>query len=349
MNLRQFRILCFIIVLFIFVLVGCSGDQPEDNITNSSKSKHIDQVNTAIDTLPKEFELARKTITIEEQKQMLTYLASDELKGRYPGDKDHIKVTEFIKNEFKSYGLLPGGENGTYYQKFSFDIKDDHFTTNNVIGYLEGNHPDYKDEYIIIAAHYDHIGYGKYCSRSGYGEIHNGADDNASGTVAVLEIAEAFSKVKDKINQSIVFIMFSGEELGLKGSKHYINNPTFPLECTSFMLNLDMVGRLNDKKQVVSYDTYNDLIKTILNKVDDNYDFNIKYGYLNSASSDHYNFYQVNIPVSFLHTGLHNEYHTPLDDTDLIDFEGLQKITSFSFDVVSVLDNISYNRKTVLW
>jgi hypothetical protein len=314
------------------MLLSCTTAQSESPIRE-------DAVVFAIKTMPESVTMAKDTITVLEQTEMLTYLSSDELEGRYVGDEDHLKATEYIKNEFEEYGLLPPYD-GNYYQDFSFKYKDEIFETKNVIGYFPGNNPDYKDEYIIIGAHYDHVGFGKYGSRVGEGEIHNGADDNASGTVGILEIADAFSYIKNEINRSIVFIAFSGEELGLHGSLYYVENPVFPLDKTKFMLNLDMIGWLKEQEYLTSFDTNDKGIQTILEKLQINYPFDIMFDNLSYGASDHYPFLINRIPVSFLHTGLHEVYHTPDDDVDLIDFKGLKLITTYAFEIVWVFDNI---------
>ncbi len=324
----------FLIMIFILISVflTCTTGQAED-------PREVEIITNAIHSIPATVAMAKETITIDEQTEMLTYFASDELEGRYVGDEDHYKASEFIKNEFEEYGLLPANDD-SYYQEFEFDYKNETFTTKNVIGYFPGNHPEHKDEYIVVGAHYDHIGYGKYGSRTGEGEIHNGADDNASGTIGILEIADAFSYIKNEINRNIVFIGFSGEELGLHGSIHYVNNPIFPLEDTVFMLNLDMIGWLKEQDFITSFDTTDKTVRIVLKELQENYPFDIKFDKLSYAASDHYPFFSKGIPVSFLHTGLHDVYHTPEDDTELIDFEGLKLVTSYAFETVWIIDNI---------
>ncbi len=321
-----------IILIILSMLLNCTTAQSENPIKE-------DAVVYAIRSMPDSVIMAKDTITIDEQTDMLTYLSSDELEGRYVGDEDHLKATEYIKDEFVEYGLLPVIDD-TYYQDFSFKYNDEVFDTKNVIGYFPGNHPDYKDEYIIVGAHYDHVGYGKYGSKVGEGEIHNGADDNGSGTVGILEIADAFSYIKNEINRSIVFIAFSGEELGLHGSIYYAKNPIFPLEKTKFMLNLDMIGWLKEQKYLTSFDTYDEGIQIILKKLQLNYPFDIMFDNLSYGASDHYPFLRNGIPVSFLHTGLHDVYHTPDDDVDLIDFKGLKQVTTYAFEIIWVFDSI---------
>jgi hypothetical protein len=210
--------------------------------------------------------------------------------------------------------------------------------TANVIGYLPGNDPEMKDEVVVIGAHYDHIGMGEVGSRSNKSAVHNGADDNASGTVAVMELAEAFAQVKDELDRTFVFIAFSGEEYGLFGSKHYVDNPLFPIEDTVFMLNFDMVGRLKDT--LYARNTNSDDIFSIMNTIGKDYPFEMEFPEDGSGGSDHLYFAMSDVPVSFLHTGLHDQYHTPADDVEMINFQGLEQITRYGFELLWEVDNM---------
>lgn len=212
--------------------------------------------------------------------------------------------------------------------------------TYNVIGYLPGNDPELKDEVIVIGAHYDHIGLGEIGMRdaSRKGEIHNGADDNGTGTIALLEIAEAFSLVKNDIRRTIVFIGFSAEEYGLYGSKYYVQNPIFPINDTIFMCNMDMIGYLGDT--ISSIGTESSEIKQILYYLEDKYPFEVEIYTEAYGGSDHYYFYHSGVPVSFLHTGLTEVYHTPDNDTEYINFDGFTLVTQFTFELVWLVDSL---------
>ena len=212
-------------------------------------------------------------------------------------------------------------------------------TSDNVLGYIEGT--DLKDELVIITAHYDHLGYDN-------GEVCNGADDDGSGTVSVIELAEAFQKAKDDgkgPRRSILFMTVSGEEKGLWGSSYYAENPVYSLENTVVNLNIDMIGRRDDEHD---YDNYIYLIGAdrisidlhlISEKVNEKYiNYDIDYTYNDRADpnqfyyrSDHYNFYKKGIPVIFYFSGVHEDYHKPTDDVDKINFNKVQRTTKMVF------------------
>ena len=285
-------------------------------------------------------------------------LSSDSLEGRETGKLGQKMAAEYIANQFKKIGIPPY-KRKTYYQKFKVKSErhickcDDCDLTffkrifkanqtirgENVLGYIEGS--DLKDELLIITAHYDHL--GKHDSL-----IFNGADDDASGVSAALEIAEAFMLAKKEGNgprRSILIMPVSGEEKGLLGSRYYTDNPIYPLESTVANLNIDMIGRLDDwhdngnyvyliGSDRLSYDLH-DLNEKINNEyigIDLDYRFNDKddpnrYYY----RSDHYNFAKNNIPVIFYFNGVHEDYHKPSDTIEKLDFDKINTITKLIF------------------
>jgi aminopeptidase YwaD len=214
----------------------------------------------------------------------------------------------------------------------------------NVIGYLEGNDPHMKNEAVILGAHFDHLGYGGPGSGSlvpDAHEIHNGADDNASGSAALLELEQAFADQKQSLKRSMIFTAFTGEELGTLGSSYYVNHPFFPLDKTIAMVNMDMVGRLEGKSLTV-YGTgtsprWNDLVA----KYNNDSTFTLKLIPDGIGPSDHSQFYGKDIPVLFLFTGTHNDYHKPSDDWDKINYEGEEKVTRYVYGIVKELDGDS--------
>ena len=285
-------------------------------------------------------------------------LSSDSLEGRETGKPGQKMAAEYIANHFKKIGIPPY-KRKTYYQKFKVKSErhickcDDCdlaffkriFKSNqtirgeNVLGYIEGS--DLKDELLIITAHYDHL--GKHDSL-----IFNGADDDASGVSAALEIAEAFMLAKKKGNgprRSILIMPVSGEEKGLLGSRYYTDNPIYPLKNTVANLNIDMIGRLDDwhdngnyvyliGSDRLSYDLHNlnEKINDEYIEIDLDYRFNDKddpnrYYY----RSDHYNFAKNNIPVIFYFNGVHEDYHKPSDTIEKIDFDKINTITRLIF------------------
>lgn len=200
----------------------------------------------------------------------------------------------------------------------------------NVIGVLEGSGP-LADETIVIGAHYDHLGYGTFGSLSrGQHSIHYGADDNCSGTVCVLELARRFGQMKGREGRRMVFILFSAEESGLLGSAHYCRQPTFPLDKTVAMVNLDMVGRYREevKLQVMGVTTAKDqYFDKIINEANAAVGMKLELsgGGQFFGASDHYSFYMKDIPVIFLFTGMHPEYHTPADQVPTINIQGIRQ------------------------
>lgn len=219
--------------------------------------------------------------------------------------------------------------------KLKTDIHDKARTGHNVVGYLDNGAANT----IIIGAHYDHLGYGEDHNSlwSGDAAIHNGADDNASGTAAVIELAKIIKKQNLKKN-NYLFICFSGEELGLFGSKYFTEHPPLDISKTDYMINLDMIGRLNDSTKTLligGYGTSPEWGK-ILSANEKS--FLIKFDSSGVGPSDHTSFYRKDIPVLFFFTGLHNDYHKPTDDVDKINFIGEVNIIKYIYKIVEETD-----------
>ena len=214
--------------------------------------------------------------------------------------------------------------------------------TQNVIGFLPGKNAKLKEEYIVIGAHYDHIGYGGDGSgsrRPYINAVHNGADDNASGVSVILELSEMLSKVSNQ--RTIYFVAFGAEEMGLIGSKYFVNSNFLSSEKIQIMINLDMIGRLNDKKTLSiggtkTAENLEKIIKASVNKSS----LNATYSGDGYGPSDHSSFYIKNVPVMYAFTGGHNDYHTPNDDFDKINYKGLEKIENLLFSTVNEFDKI---------
>jgi aminopeptidase YwaD len=218
--------------------------------------------------------------------------------------------------------------NATYDISFSIDIQAKIRNSKNVIGFIN-NSASYT---IVLGAHFDHLGYGEDGNsmlRTDEKLIHNGADDNASGTAALIELAFLLKKSQYK-NFNYLFTAFSAEELGLNGSKYFVENPTIPLSSINYMINMDMIGRMNDSTKVITVGGYgtspswNSLFKGIETK-----SFSIKFDSSGSGPSDHTSFYRKDIPVLFFFTGLHTDYHKPSDDADKINYNGQLHIVKF--------------------
>lgn len=210
-------------------------------------------------------------------------------------------------------------------------------TIKNVVAVLEGQGP-LANETVVIGAHYDHLGEGGPGSLAPWTKaIHNGADDNASGTAALVEVARDFATRGSKPARRLVFIAFSGEERGLLGSSHYIKHPAFPLETTIAMVNMDMVGRLQDNKLIVYGTGTAESFDALIDETNQRHKFEIKKDPGGFGPSDHAAFYGKQIPVFHFFTGTHNDYHRPSDDVEKVDVAGMGRIVSMVVDVVDQL------------
>lgn len=222
------------------------------------------------------------------------------------------------------------------------EVVEEEGRTVNVVGLIEGADSVLKDEYIVIGAHYDHIGLGKRNSRS-YAKsgdsIHNGADDNASGVAGLVELAEFFSCKKKTLNRSLVFISFSAEELGLIGASYYVDNPKVSIDNTVAMINMDMIGRLDNNELTIFGVGSSPEWEGIINDSNSKHNFDISLNNSGFAPSDQSVFFAEGIPVLHFFTGLHDDYHTPSDDWEKINSKGQQKVLAIMSDVILDLDS----------
>ncbi|WP_242094193.1 M28 family metallopeptidase [Aestuariivivens sediminicola] len=274
-------------------------------------------------------------ITVEELKAHIVFLSSDENLGRAPGGHPNRQVVRYIKNEFKAMGLRSFKRG--FKQKFDAKIRVDkgmpekEDKTCNVIGFVEGNDPVLKKEVILLGAHYDHLGLGGPSSKSDQrGVVYHGADDNASGTSALLEIAEYIMAQKDQLKRSVVFVAFGAEEQGLLGSRYFVEHPPVRLTQIKLMINMDMVGRMNADKHV-----YMNGAGTFPKGVEFMKSLGESLGVSpivhagSVGGSDHVSFYKKNISVLGMHTGAHPQYHTPEDTIEFINFEGQKLVCEY--------------------
>ena len=250
-----------------------------------------------------------------------------------------IPVVYVTKSAAKKY---LSDESATLTIKMKIDIGEKRRTGTNVIGYIDNNAPTT----IILGAHFDHLGYGEDHNSRYTGsipEIHNGADDNASGTAALIELARLLKNSKFK-NNNYLFIAFSGEELGLYGSKYFVEHPTINLSSVNFMINMDMVGRLNDSTHVVTVGGYGtspswgEIYNLSGRKKLYSNDLIFRFDSSGTGPSDHTSFYLKNIPVLFYFTGLHPDYHEPTDDYDKINFIGEMNVVKHIMSVIETED-----------
>lgn len=297
------------------------------------------------------FKNAYNSITVEDLKRDLYIIASDDMQGRDTGSLGQKKAGEYMIQQYKNYGISFPKALGSYYQKVPSEFMKTRNgqlpESENILAYIEGS--EKPEELIVISGHYDHVGMKN-------GVVYNGADDDGSGTVAVMEIAEAFQKAKKAgfgPKRSILFLHVTGEEHGLWGSDYYAKNPVFPLANTVANLNIDMIGRddpENRGKQyvyVIGSAMLSSELKTIneqANKDSHNLILNYKYDDPKDPDrlyyrSDHYNFAKHNIPIIFYFDGIHEDYHKPTDTPDKIDYPLLQKRTQLVFTTAWELAN----------
>ncbi|KQS33904.1 M20/M25/M40 family metallo-hydrolase [Dyadobacter sp. Leaf189] len=271
----------------------------------------------------------------------IAFLASDDLEGRGTASLGEVRAANYIADYFKTLGLKPVGTSG-YFQPFevtfAIDGKAHAMTGRNVVAFLDNA----AAKTIVIGAHYDHLGkgfQGSSLSPDSKNQIHNGADDNASGTTGVMELARYLTENNVTEKHNYLFIAFSGEELGLIGSKHFTEKPTLPLTSVSSMINMDMIGRLTDEKGIIvsgwgTSPVWGKLIPPLARKQ------NLKYTVDSSGvgASDHTSFYLKNIPVVQFFTGGHGDYHKISDDADKINYEGEVRILNLIADLLMNLD-----------
>lgn len=258
------------------------------------------------------------------------------MKGRGTGSKENAKAASYVEKEFKKYKLKPLGTDG-FKQEFIAKVRrvvvpDSLRKTHNIIGFLDNG----AAFTIVVGAHFDHLGLGNQGSSKDdhpEGKIHNGADDNASGVAGLLELARYFSGNETKEAYNFLFIAFGAEELGLLGSKHFVNNPTLPLSKISFMCNMDMIGRYNPERGVgIGGFGTSDQLPEIFKPVKSDIKFFTDAA--GSGGSDHGSFYAKQIPVLFFHTGGHDDYHKPTDDAEKINFKAEAGILSIEIQII---------------
>lgn len=331
----------FIIASALSLVGSCATERYSDRIQNLKDGivfNDKQQINTYANT-----------ITANELKDAVYFLSSDEFKGRKTGELGHDKATKYIKDYYEKE-RIPSPLGKDYYQ----NIPESFFFNNkghsqNVLAYIKGT--EFPEEVVIISAHVDHLG-------TKNDMIYNGADDNGSGTAAVMEIAQAFKMAeKDGFapKRSIMFLHLTGEEEGLEGSRYYVSHPVFSLENTVSDLNIDMIGRVDDIHKSNTDYVYligSDRLSTELHYISEaaNNEFtqlNLDYIYndendANSfySRSDQYNFAEKNIPVIFYFSGVHEDYHQPTDTAEKLNYPLLEKRTKLIFTTAWYLANL---------
>ncbi|PTM01859.1 MAG: peptidase M28, partial [Bacteroidetes bacterium] len=317
-------------------------------LSNKEKIQNIE--NSIIINQPERIQHYASTITSNELKVHLYKFASEEFEGREAGTKGHQLAASYIKDYYISENIPSPINDTDYYQEVNIKEYDSKYNdSENVVAFIEGS--EKPNEILIVSAHLDHEGIDDD------GNIHFGADDDGSGTVALLEMAQAFNQAKKEgfgPKRSILFLHLTAEEIGLHGSRFYVNNPIFPLENTISNLNIDMIGRVDRKHEdnpnyvyVIGANRLSKELHYISEKVNRtffNMDLDYTYNDENDHNryyyrSDHYNFASNNIPVIFYFNGEHEDYHQITDTPDKINYALLEKRTRLIFATAWQLAN----------
>lgn len=289
----------------------------------------------------------------DDMRQTVEYLASQELGGRYPGSAGDTLASEFIKNQLRGLKLkriVKGKKKLGYFHNFTYG-KTEQRHTHNIIAVLPGKDKKLKHEYILVGSHYDHLGLGGKDSGSRRPDtlaVHPGADDNASGDAVVLELAKHFKKARQ--SRSIIFAFFGAEEQGLIGSKQFVEwmkkedtgRKHLPNNIKGIvaMVNLDMVGRMRDNSLSVSGTGTSSNFKALAEQVAEKTSVNISCTADGYGPSDQASFVAADIPVLYLTTGGHMEYHTPADVPSTINYDGMQQTLNYTKELVTQLANL---------
>lgn len=272
----------------------------------------------------------------------IRYLASDSLGGRFTGTPGNDSAAAYLARRFRQIGLAPGGDDGTFLQRWTVGNTTgtrqagvDGRATENVVGILRGADTRLAGEDIVIGAHFDHLGLGPFGSRApdSAGRVHHGADDNASGTAAVLEIARLLSSAHPRPARTIVFILFSGEEEGTLGSAWYADHPVLPMDSTLAMLNFDMVGRMRNNRLVVLGVRTAAEWQALVDSVNAVAQLDVRASGDGWGASDHASFFAKRRPVLHFFTDLHEDYHRPSDDWQKINADGIATVADFASDL----------------
>jgi len=269
--------------------------------------------------------------TIARIKKDVSILAHDSMVGRFPGTIGEQRASDYLLAQFVTIGLKPVLSDNAYLQPFEFAYKNELINTKNLIGLVDNEAP----QTIVVAAHYDHIGYGgEYSRELDVRAIHNGADDNASGVAVMLELARYFNNNHTQ-SYNFLFCAFSAHETGLIGSTWFVNSEAYDLSNISFMINLDMVGRLDTSAKIVMVNgsSSSTVFDTIFSTTEVEY-FTLLKTEERLLDSDQKPFYDNRIPVLCFSTGIHEDYHKSTDDSDRINYRGMLIIIQYIEELI---------------
>jgi hypothetical protein len=287
---------------------------------------------------------AAETITAEDMARRIGALAADSMRGRDTPSPELEKAARYLTEEFRRMGMQPAGDEGTFIQRFPVPQRGSAAAqVPNVVALLPGTDPLLRDTYVVLTAHFDHVGVGAPDARGD--SIYNGADDNASGTAALVEVAEAFASLPERPARSVLFLAVSGEEKGLLGSMHFARNPTVPAEGIVANINMDMISR-NAPDTLIAigqeYSTFEDILAAViaahpevgLTVIRDPVPHEQLF-----FRSDQLSFIQIGVPALFFFTGLHEDYHRPSDLPTRVDPDKAARVGRLAFLVAHRIAN----------
>jgi len=272
--------------------------------------------------------VAMASIRADQLQGHVELLADDDLEGREAGSRGGRAAGDYLAARLEELGLEAAGEDGGFFQPFGSGYR-------NVLAKLPGSDPELARQYVLVGAHYDHVGYGTRRNSLGpVGQIHNGADDNASGTSALLELAEALGMLPGPPRRSILLVGWDAEEKGLLGSKHWLAHPTVPSAELVAAINVDMIGRLRDDRLIVFGSRTGFGWRRLVSSENEALDLELEFSWSLEPNGDHYPLVDRRLPVLMLHTGVHDQYHRPSDDARLINAEGIERVARLLFGIV---------------
>ncbi len=281
---------------------------------------------------------AKASLTANAMAKHVRVLADDAFEGREAGRRGGRAAATYIIEQIEGFGFEPAGDNGSYYQAFGAGMR-------NILALLPGSDPERAQELVIVGGHYDHVGYGNARNSFGpYGRVHNGADDNASGVAALIEVMAVLQRLPEKPRRPILVAFWDGEEQGLLGSQHFVRvRPKALADKTPvFCLNLDMVGRLRNRRVEIFGSRTSSGLRSLLvatNNAVGTPPCELAFDWDIVEDSDHYSFITGRIPTIMLHTGLHDQYHRPSDDIDLVNNDGIRDVAAMTLALAVTVAN----------
>ncbi len=324
---RRSRPLALIACLLVSSLVGCAS------------SEGVTRPDLLVD------EQAPDPIEAEQIQDHVDVLSSDSFEGRGAATRGERRAAKYIVAVLKGIdGIVPGGPAGSWFQEFAVPAsvvmgEVDFGVARNVLALLPGSDPSLAEEVIVLGAHYDHVGprglHGG--SLGGMGQIHNGADDNASGTSLLLEVAAALAS-GERPRRTIMFQWYSAEELGLLGSRHWVDEPTLPLERVVAMINCDMVGRMQGSTLLIGGTGSSPQLERLVEDARGFLGIDFVLDPPGNAPSDNSSFYNKDIPALFLFSGVHGDYHRPTDDADKLNAPGTERVARLARRLIRGVD-----------